>query len=696
MLDMAREAKIQQAITRLGDFNQRVISRQSLYPFEDILDLLSDVPLSSEFHVITRHKKFFSEKARHEHEGFILLPHFSVSLSDNEIHRHTNHKDFSNFVAQISRSTLNQLSLENVTIFFSEKREFHFFKAIAKVFNVHFQVTSYDEILHNAARRYRHIFFSTIPPQEVPTIQELIFFINTHFSIDAFFFQTYGNSRVEQTIPPSISLGKEVASHLASAATFAVSSRRKTVGKITSKSSCMYYCSLPALGLIRQQSEVIGALVLLSSQPLPLLSQYFVQDIIDEVLSKRLAIIRAHMITELMSQVAEFGSRNFVNASVKRRDKEFRRFAAKIVNNLYDTTNAHSCTIRVFDHYTQSLKLVAVKDKETAKYDRSLLRKKMRSGGRISIPIRRPFVSINAFCFANVRRGEHIYIRDIENIDQIFKTQGLQSAFKTRQRTVSEFTIPLYWGMLRIGVLNLEAEFPSAFEADEGFINTASFLVSQAWALIYGGTDRYWLSQVSFTHLATHELIDFRRSLGESEKKQFDRVVETLTFSSNDYKEMEESLFDIQLFAQSNIKELCPYGDVSKIIKWPKELRSIKLSAAAAGALRAIFDCMVRNAAEHSNIETDLITTSIVKAPGRGKCELLITYESRVAPADPDDASFFFYRPLRDADGLHFGLFLIGAHVRLIGGHVSVSDRCLRKLGYGPLRFAIRIPHERQ
>ncbi|MDU8927672.1 hypothetical protein RXV86_09775 [Alisedimentitalea sp. MJ-SS2] len=678
----------------LRDLHQRVVSRLELFPYEDVLECIISASEEMLFdcHVFVRHKKFFSDAAAHESDGYILLPHYSFSLVDGEFSRHTENGNLAGLHNKCLAESSFCIELENVVIHFNDAALERLFWRIGRLIAAHFHTSVYDEILRSAARRYRHNFSDSLKKGHQPDVEQLFRFLLRTFSVGAAFYSSTAKTEMRLLHQVGIPTRPECRGQLEPIVKFTSSRKRKSHGIFYSKGEAIYYLSIPVRSLISEQSELLGVLILTSKSRISPLCDYFLADALNEVFLKRLFVHRSALITDVTTQIAKFAKKDSPNWTIRRRAKEFRDLTKTICFGLRQTTNAHSCTVRLFDQQTQSLTLAAVSEEDGAGYD-SVIPRSAATGGRRRIKVATPFRSVNAYSYSKTAPGEYVYIRDVTNISESLRNDGLEEAFRTRSKTVSEFVVPLYWGGLRVGVLNLEADFESAFELDDTFIVTMAFLMTQAWAAVHSSADRYWLSQISFTHLATHELADFRRSLEPRHQESLDSIVDTLSTAQFGLKEESSTLFEAILFAESRAKELDPSCDPKSIlVTTPAASRKVLLDAQFAASLRVIFDSIIRNAHKHSHLAKDRVSIDVIEAPGAGRGEILIEYSSNSSPADPDDAKFFFYRPLQDSDGLHFGMFLIGAHVRLLGGHVEVHRNCLKSTGYGPLRFLVRLP----
>ena len=682
---------LQSEIRRLEHLRHEISASGAEVPYSEILEAIDEQAPRTPFHLFVKGKKLFEGQARLEYDGFLINPFFSVVHDGTRRKPIAPNTDVIGLIHSIEREQWHKLDSDNAIIFFMEQVYEPYFNALAELVSVFYKLQVYPSALSNATRRYQHVFDQSQASFPPPTFDDLAAFIKEKFNVSAVFFRRVSSEKVEIFNENVFPLLQDAYKEIEESIFYCIENHRGASGTLSSRyREKLYYKIFPVRGVLRTQIETVGCFVLMSGNRIADVCSLFVERTANEVYFNRHFYQRSRLLASLHDEMNRFSAAGARNFTLRQRDAAFKRFASRVVQAVCATTNAHSATIRRYDPFDRSLRLVAYEEVDTGRSEEPAGARK-RTRTRRSIAVDDWGVSANAFCFMRVPIGGHLYLPNLNVIPGSLKAKGLTTVYRPRPASVSEICVPVYWQSLRIGVLNLEGSFESAFEGDEEYIRTLSFLISQFWSVVHTSTDRYWLSRLSFTHLAMHELEEFRRTLGPKGQKDLSQIVSTLSVA--DFSDSDRStLFDAHIFTKKEVKRLCPQADPDEVVMGPSEARRVRLSPAMNASLRLILQSIVSNAQKHSRLESDRIETTMVRRPAKEPVEIQIKYASAASYVDPEEAERFFYRPVQDRESLHFGLFLIGAHARLLGGTIAIDPACLKPTRYGPLRYIVRIP----
>jgi hypothetical protein len=357
----------------------------------------------------------------------------------------------------------------------------------------------------------------------------------------------------------------------------------------------------------------------------------------------------------------------------------FEAFCKQVANELASVTNSHSVTIRAYRAFTDSLDLVAQYASETS------------IQAKESIQCN-PDSSVNAFCYLRSSADDLVYIPDIHNIPEAYRSQGLSTTLRARPTTKSEICLPIGKPPLRLGTLNLESSNFAAYELDIEFLQSMAFYIAQFWKSASSVDDAWWLSQLSLTHLATHELRDFKDTLDPAHRKALEHIVYTISPAEHYHRGGETSWSHLMNFIRRLHNKMAPPETFSDIWRFVGFSETEKISARLLGSLRLIAHAVLSNT-RHSDYSRNSITLSLSEH-GAGRI-VTVEYRSNVSYVDPETLEEIekrFSTPALSSDGWHFGLFLIGVHARVLGGDIEIDPFCRREVDYAPFCYMVRIP----
>jgi hypothetical protein len=232
----------------------------------------------------------------------------------------------------------------------------------------------------------------------------------------------------------------------------------------------------------------------------------------------------------------------------------------------------------------------------------------------------------------------------------------------------------------------------AAYDFDLEFLQSIAFHIFQFWSVLNTAGDTWWLSQLSLTHLATHELRDFKQTLEPTQRKQLENIIYTISPAEHfDRRRPQQTWNSVVEFIKRHHRRLSSrrFEDVWKFFGIALDQ---KIESRFLGSLRLIIHAILSNT-RHSDYEKNAIS---LRKEMLGEREVItIQYSSNVSYVDPEtllEIEQRFRIPSLSADGWHFGLFLIGVHARILGGYIEIDPACRREFNYGPFAYLVRVP----
>ncbi len=299
--------------------------------------------------------------------------------------------------------------------------------------------------------------------------------------------------------------------------------------------------------------------------------------------------------------------------------ESFESFCNWVVTQLSLLTNSHSVTVRKFCAYENTLDLVSAWEGEESQ---------VRTQARLDCNQEE---SVSAFCFLAGHELGYVYIPDVNDIPDRYRVAGLTSVLRTRKQTTSEICLPIGHHPTRFGTLNLESTNFAAFELDVEFLQRVSFHTFQFWKALTTSGDAWWLSQLSLTHLATHELKDFKNSLNSRQRKELSNIIDTISPAEHFKNSAPVRWSDFTRFlvrAHNRISRKETFEKIWSIDGLEAEGR---ISPRFLGSLRLIIQSMLSNV-RHSDYERNNISVKLRKINGNKSLEIL--YRSNVSFVD--------------------------------------------------------------
>ncbi|WP_445372104.1 hypothetical protein ACH518_05045 [Methylomonas sp. HW2-6] len=676
------------ATKAFDDLLDNLCNCRVVIPFSGIIQKICEEQLTGVVYAFIRHKKLLETKGKLEHGDYLIFRRFSFGvkngssfilkdlpddeqvtlITDNYSNLNTLESDYVKLIYSDEYKGVANTLLSILHSFFvtSEMDKFLLRSAIKLIENEYGPHNNYnirfDQLLEINAKRFG---IMTAFAKKNESGKSVVFFSNIDEDL------LINSRNLINVIDVTISEGQSNSDEAIV--------RNKTY-------------SLRTLPLrFGNENHIGGCLILISSKNgIPVFAVKTNELVVDHFNEQRVIGIRMQFQAELQQKIIQGTSKKQTDLMTNQNNEnQPSNFFDLVTAGLIKTTHAHSVTIRTYKSFKGVLELVSYADILEERNDSEIIccanKPEYISGLTFD-----PKESVVGFCYQNTEDKGHVYLRDVDDIPVEYKNKGLLKSRKCRTSTKSELCVPIVTKRMRFGVINLEAPFNSAFELDIEYVKNISFLVTQYLELLHSSDDNWWLSQLSFTHLATHELKDFTNLLNSTQQERLSKILYFLSpdniFSYKSDLKWGTLFQDIESYHRRLTR--CSLNQIWTISGIDPDWQ---ISSRLLNSLRLIILSILNNT-KHSVYESNRIVLEYCQDDIRLP-EYRITYYSKVSYIDPERLLTLFNEPTV-SDGWHFGLFLIGVHTRLLGGQIEIDPDCMKDVDFSPFTYRIRLPKD--
>lgn len=377
----------------------------------------------------------------------------------------------------------------------------------------------------------------------------------------------------------------------------------------------------------------------------------------------------------------------------------FSDFSNWIASETIVACAAHSMTIRLYEHASRSLSLVASANDPDGKYQGSS------SLNQISIKKNR-LSSLNAFVFANSssKYFQHAYLPRIDarevrasHIPKDLRRLGLRTAMSVRPNTQSEICLPIRLNSVPIGTINIESPTPDGFSDSLEFLHAVRNNIEEAYEKTIGFNDIRSLSQQIAMHAAVHELdqyINLEPAIFSEEQRSL--LTDLFRLRSTE----DEQQLDLKNWLYEWVDKAYPNQtlETKKKIVDLVQIRSIqpdRINSTQWKGIHFLLKNLVQNVVSHGSIESEDGNSIVVDDRplfGVGENNFLRISSKQHAIRDQEILDRVCVAPIQSRNGgARYGMLLIGMITRTLGGQVFVGrdasrafTECLIKIPYPP------------
>lgn len=669
------------SIAAIDELRNILKNRRALVPFSEVIRTLECVEGSGSLEVLIGHPKLTKRPSTLTIGDFLIFDRFSFSLTEGTSKRLRAFPEDEKFIwAQRIDEKANHRT-DFVRVLSSGCYE-AIADSIVDLLHLFFVTTEYDKLVTKSAKRVARTFTSE-DRDGAPRYDQLIKANWDQYGLRSSFFRLNQDNQFERFLGDFPNSDSIALPDLVLLMRDSVQASQSLNGEMAIDGMPVFLRAIPLRRHATRHAN--GCFVIFSEQtPVPAFATAVNELVVDRYNELRVSGNQAAAQVDL--QLSVIKATKIEELNVQSAQKTFLNTVAK---KLLLTTHAHSVTIRRYNSFTDTLDLIASEQRALVNDDPAVEDLTRNPSPTLECS---SSTSVNGFCYKRIHDTDAVYISDIDNIPSSYREAGLSTVLRWRPGTKAELCVPIIARKLRYGTLNLEAPFAAAFEFDVEFVKSISYLVSQYLDILGSSQDSWWLSHLSFTHLATHELKDFKLSLNTTQQERLERIIYTLS-PQNLYSTAKGSTLSevIELMRQAHSR-MTSQVSFDSIWRCPSDVDGVKLSQRFISSLYLILLSILNNT-KHSKYETDSIEISLIESSHQ-PLALRIDYASGYAVVDPEELIGMFDVPNINSEGWHFGLFLIGVHCRLLGGHVEVNPECCRDEDYAKFSFRIDLPIE--
>lgn len=380
---------------------------------------------------------------------------------------------------------------------------------------------------------------------------------------------------------------------------------------------------------------------------------------------------------------------------------KFKKFSEWLFDQSLNSTNAHSITVRLYNHSTKSLELLAIKSTGNGSYKSDV------SARHIPVKENRK-KSINACVFtrANNMESDYIYIPVIdskisdsnnEKPPRELSLVGMSSFLKYRENTRSGICFPIRYHSIAVGTVNIESSLPYAFNELIIFFSAVRDILSEAYRRTIAYNDIRTLSRQVSNQAAIHELdqgikLDIHRF--NSTQTSYLKSLFDLRGITNSKPNLR---LDINKWVTETYNRLDEehFSNITNLVQI-KSLDEDRVSKSQYGCILFIVKNLIQNVTTHGNPEpSDMSSIIIDDRPlyGIGTNDIIrISSKQKVHSKDLRILDQIGIRPIESASGLRHGMLLISMLSKSLGGQIFIGreasdySECLIKIPYSKNR----------
>lgn len=698
---------------------QLLLQRVSL-PTEHIHRALARLwPRRANFFVLVSQRAHFDIPG--ERDNRLWLQHVSFGRMRNKTISFTSPEEVRQQATLLrGDSGWQAISTENVELYFRAEGESHL--ALDSLASATLDIVStflatsdvQQDIMVRASRRYTSEFLAQHRDKPYDFL-DICRHVATTFKVHCFYVHHNPDGGAEVCGPGPNGIGNRLLSNQTVVTTLerASQSRLALGGALLEGKTERHYrwIPIPDIGEASSAHPVPGsggsaAVLLTAPRPLPTMCIQVASNLIGRLASRTHLTGRLRQLESLHESMRAAPVAEPLDFGHLQKRILLRSFAELCLEGVCLNSRAHSATIRLYDPFLNELVFLAGYHRSGGSY---------RDGRKPRISLSDWGQSINAFCFQCRNPHQPVVIPNVRNIPAEYLQLGLRKALIARPNTRSEVCFSLYVGDIAIGVMNIESAMPFLPSDVRYFASIADIYCEQA-KVVDRGADAYWLANIDEVNEALHDLKDALDRERERVEETADGPLERAARRYSTAKERIQR--DASLTAQ---REHLPWSDFVRDIEEIAQPYGVSIETDVGSAQQVVpigqntvrtARLLVANLAKNAYSYSDPATRSVIQLRyrtgpqnGAGNNEIKI-----VEMEYQGDASVSVLAPRLNRLGcvpifeiaagaedleLHWGLFLCGAHARLVNGVLQV-EQCNADQASRPVRIFVRLPVEPQ
>jgi len=261
------------------------------------------------------------------------------------------------------------------------------------------------------------------------------------------------------------------------------------------------------------------------------------------------------------------------------------------------------------------------------------------------------------------------------------------------------YCAPVQSGSAIVGAVEFSASNVGRLGAEKAYLARVAAACGEVIRRVELANDRAWLSRMSYIHTARHRIEAIARDIRKVDSKSADSLSLLLT-SQFGVTSVPDAVDDTDAWGRrvERIRRAsyrrANFGDETgqlamKITSYCEKIRHFPR---AVDLIIDVFETLCSNAG-HSPLKADDIHFRTLIGP-RSTSVVELTYASSGAKLPAARMEQVTVSPIRDPEGstFHFGLFLLSAQLRMVGGAAQGRFRSEDDLGASPFGVSFLIP----
>jgi hypothetical protein len=473
------------------------------------------------------------------------------------------------------------------------------------------------------------------------------------------------------------------------------------------------YCIFPTADPSIRQSPVEGVLIIWNPERL-VLSAYRASNTWLKEFAALKHIKRARFLADLRHEIESELKKAWDESWRGRaaRQLSIRKIGEFLCKHLCDLTNAESATLRLRHDTLNIIRSYARASTPLGEYvsDAATTRP------NLDIHVEEWPHSAIAFAFHYQEDDPYLYFENVDAIPRKYSQAGLKSVLRLRESMHSEAVLRVRRGGLLAAIINVESPIEGAFGYELDFLTDCAAIMSEYLSRLEAVGDRFGLATMADTQIQIHRIKSFildwtppnpRVNLPHEAQQAVyicKRLKEGLVRQSVQGPQMRIDFAGAKIAfdSQTSVRH---FNRVlhEKVRSYLKDTGSDQRSnsvfdgqiptdfpVADLSSIVVIMDSIWENITKNSKLKENRIVLNDVAQPFAKKRVLTIKWIAPTRLPDSINKDELFLRPLMSSEGPHYGFFLVGAHARLLGGHVELEE-------FSPARgFTLRafIPYD--
>lgn len=354
----------------------------------------------------------------------------------------------------------------------------------------------------------------------------------------------------------------------------------------------------------------------------------------------------------------------------------YRTYVTRALKQTCELTTAFSASCRLYNPVNDSLEQIALyEDPSVIPHQEPLWdHLQLTQGG------------VNARAFES--DAPYVYLEDLSPLRtrlQRRKEQREKQARRIAERpefldrrahAQSELCVPLFYKKTKIGVINLESPLRDGLRSDITFICDVVRALEQLLVALLDSNDQRWLYSRDRHQQSFHELMNLVQdeAFPAPLRERFNRQIDVLRGVNISEGGQRVALTDLEAFKARYVEAVRPLGiaeDLAYGCRIHINEKETRVRRYWLGCVETIYRNLLDNLRAHADPSKD---TVVIDQPAPRAPRHIKLQTKSSTRFDESDLDTLLITPMAGSDRLHYGLFVVGAIARHLGGYAYVGN----------------------